>query len=217
MIVRIELTYKTPKGAETTFSSNEMSAKDALIIAEDIEKTGRAKRLMFADNSESSWTMKELKKYMKDIQTEPHHVSVYFDGGFNRETMQSGLGCAIYYEQSGKTYRVRKNARVDELESNNEAEYAALDLALKELERIGVHHLPVKFIGDSQVVINQLSGEWPCYEENLSRWADRIESEMERLGIKPDYESVSRKANREADQLASQALKDIEIMSTIEI
>nr|WP_239549260.1 ribonuclease H family protein [Scopulibacillus daqui] len=213
----MELTYKTPKGIEAEFSSNEMNIEEALLIAEDVQKTGRAKHLTFIDENARSWTIKELKKFAEGIQTEPYHVSVYFDGGFNRETRKSGLGCAVYYEQNGKTYRVRKNALVDELESNNEAEYAALDLALKELERLGVHHLPVRVIGDSQVVIHQLNGEWPCYEESLSRWADRIESRMEKLGITPDYQSVSRKENREADQLASQALKGTDIMSTIDI
>ncbi|MBM7646297.1 ribonuclease HI [Scopulibacillus daqui] len=217
MNVRMELTYKTPKGIEAEFSSNEMNIEEALLIAEDVQKTGRAKHLTFIDENARSWTIKELKKFAEGIQTEPYHVSVYFDGGFNRETRKSGLGCAVYYEQNGKTYRVRKNALVDELESNNEAEYAALDLALKELERLGVHHLPVRVIGDSQVVIHQLNGEWPCYEESLSRWADRIESRMEKLGITPDYQSVSRKENREADQLASQALKGTDIMSTIDI
>ncbi len=134
MNVRIECTYKTPKGMETALSSEEMGAEKALLIAEDMEKTGRTKNVLFIDSGESSWTMKELKKYMKGIQTEPHNVTAYFDGGFDQDTKKSGLGCAIYYEQNGKSYRLRKNALVEGLETNNEAEYAALHLALKECE-----------------------------------------------------------------------------------
>ena len=52
-----------------------------------------------------------------------------------------------------------------ELTSNNEAEYAALYLSLQELDLLNVHHLPVRFIGDSQVVINQMGGEWPTARE----------------------------------------------------
>ncbi|KHE72236.1 ribonuclease H family protein [Halobacillus sp. BBL2006] len=217
MKVRIECTYQTKKGTKTTLSSEEMSSEKALLIAEDLEKSGRSKRLIFIDQHNNSWTVKELKKFLKGIETEPHNITVYFDGGYDLNTRESGLGCAIYYDQNGKSQRLRRNAYVQELHSNNEAEYAALHLALKELELMQVHHIPVKFIGDSQVVINQLSGEWPCLEEELSNWADRIEEKIEELGIQPEYEVVSRKRNREADKLAAQALNDIEITSLVEL
>src|SRR5699024_11797205 len=71
-------------------------------------------------------------------------ISVYFDGGFDGNTRTSGLGCVIYFEQNDKSWRQRKNALVEELETNNEAEYAALHLAVQEMELIGVHHLPVR-------------------------------------------------------------------------
>jgi ribonuclease HI len=217
MKVRIELSYKTPKGTETTFTSDEMRAAHAILIAEDLMKTGRVKQLTFVDSHENSWTMKELKKFMEGIQTEPHNVKVYFDGGFDLKDKNSGLGCVIYYEQNNKAYRLRRNALVQELNTNNEAEYAALHLGLQELDLLGVHHLPVTFVGDSKVVINQLNGEWPCYEAELSEWIDRIEAKFEKMGITPDYEIVSRKLNREADHLASQALSGTDITSTMEL
>lgn len=217
MNIHIELTYKTPKGTETTFRSDEMSAEKALLLAEDLGRTGRLKELLFIDDHENTWTLKELKKHQQGIQTEPHNITVYFDGGFDLQTKRSGLGCAIYYEQNGKSLRLRRNALVEELDTNNEAEYAAMHLGLQELELLGVHHLPVTFVGDSKVVINQLNEEWPCYEAELAKWADRIERKLGKLGIEPVYKVVSRKGNREADQLASQALKEIEITSTSEL
>lgn len=217
MHVRIEWTYKTPKGIEAHFSSDEMDARQALLLTEDLEKTGRTKNITFIDSDGQTWVLKELKKFLIGIQTEPHNVMVYFDGGFDRETKQSGLGCAIYYEQNGKSWRLRKNAQVSGLGTNNEAEYAALHFAINECETLGIHHLPVKIVGDSQVVINQLSGEWPCMEAELNKWADRVEKNMEKLGIRPEYEAVSRKNNQEADHLAGQALMGIEIAGTIEI
>lgn len=216
MKVRIILAYKTPKGTTAAFESEEMQAETAVMIAEDVERTGRAREIAFVDSHDSSWTMKEIKKYMEGIQTEPHNVTVYFDGGFDLDKKSSGLGCAIYYEQNQKSYRLRRNALVDGLDTNNEAEYAAFHFCLQELELLGVHHLPVTFVGDSQVVLNQLNKDWPVYEETLNKWADRIETKLEQMGIEPEYELVSRKKNREADQLASQALKGIEITSTSE-
>ncbi|WP_349408179.1 reverse transcriptase-like protein [Pseudalkalibacillus sp. SCS-8] len=217
MQVRIEFTYKTPKGIRTTFRSEEMQAEDAISMVEDLERTGRSRDIRLIDHKEHTWSLKELKEFLKGIETEPHNIVVYFDGGFDLEAKRSGLGCVIYYDQNGKSYRIRKNALVEELTSNNEAEYAALHLALKELALLDVHHLPVKLTGDSQVVINQLNGEWPVMEETLSEWADRIELTLKKLGLEPEYQLVSRKDNQEADRLASQALKEVEISSTSEV
>ncbi len=66
-------------------------------------------------------------------------------------------------------------------------------------------------------MINQLLGEWPCLEQQLNRWADRIEDKLHHLGIRPEYSAISRKKNEEADQLASQALREVEITSTVEL
>ncbi|MBB5175079.1 reverse transcriptase-like protein [Texcoconibacillus texcoconensis] len=217
MFVRLEVTYKTKKGTEVMFTSDEMNAEKALLIAEDLEKTGRLKDLVFIDHYDTTLTMKELKRYTEEIKTEPHNITVYFDGGFDLKTKMSGLGCVIYYDQNGKSFRQRKNRLVEALDTNNEAEYAALHFAIQELEELGVHHLPVKFVGDSQVVINQLNEEWPVMEDVLNSWADRVEENLEALGITPEYTVVPRKNNQEADRLATQALEETEIMSTVEI
>lgn len=103
------------------------------------------------------------------------------------------------------------------METNNEAEYAALYFTLTILEELGVHHLPCEFIGDSQVVLKQLEGEWPCYEDVLNRWLDRIENKQKELGLEPRYTVVSRKENKEADKLASQALEGKMINSKMQI
>ena len=215
--VKIELVYKTVKDGEVAFISDERMVKDAILIAKDLQKTGRVKKIHFTDERRTDWTLKQLEKYITEIKEEPHHIIVYFDGGFDLKNKTAGLGCVIYYEQNDRKYRLRKNALVEGLVSNNEAEYAALHLGLKELELLGVHHLPVTFVGDSLVVVHQLNGEWPCYEEELSAWIDRIEEKVEVLGIIPTYEAISRKQNREADHLASQALKGLEITSEKEI
>ncbi|MCM3711401.1 ribonuclease H family protein [Sporosarcina luteola] len=216
MNVTIEWTYKSPKGMETVFHSEEMDASQAILIAEDLERTGRAKSIKFIDRFDSSWTVKEMKGYLKGIETEPHNITVYFDGGFDLTTRAAGLGCVIYYDQNGTSFRLRRNVAISELISNNEAEYAALHFGLQELELLNVHDLSVRFIGDSRVVINHLSEEWPVVENNLFSWADRIEAKMKELGIRPEYELVSRKKNAEADRLATQALNGIEVSATIE-
>lgn len=216
MKITIEWVYEKNR-ATTTFRSEEMSPGEALHIAKDIENTGRVKKLTFIDQHDSIWMAKELKKYLKEMETEPHHVTVYFDGGYDIQSGDAGLGCAIYFEQSGKEYRVRRNVEANGLASNNEAEYAALQLSLVELELLEVHHQTVRFIGDSQVVINQMNGEWPVYEKDLAAWADRIDTKLNKMGITPEYELIPRKENQEADRLATQALNGLEIASKIEL
>ncbi len=82
---------------------------------------------------------------------------------------------------------------------------------------IGVHHQTVRFIGDSQVVINQMSGEWPIYEKELTNWANKIDEKLNQLGIKSEFKLVSRKGNEEVDRLATQALNNTIIEGKIEL
>ncbi|MFS0823037.1 ribonuclease H family protein [Bacillus sp. 1P02SD] len=217
MKLKLEWTYKTPKNQVITLMSDEVTAEDALRIAEDFERTGRTKDLVFYDERQTKWTKKELIKLIKEIETEPQDILAYFDGGYDIQSGNAGLGVAIYYTQNKKTYRVRVNEMFEEMESNNEAEYAAFWLMLNTLEELGVHHTTVTFKGDSQVVLNQLSGEWPCFEENLNRWLDRIEEKIQKMGIQANYHSIGRKQNTEADRLATQALEGTFVSSKFEI
>ncbi|AIE60468.1 reverse transcriptase-like protein [Bacillus methanolicus] len=213
----LEWKYKL-KGNETVLFTSDLLEGDLAIKAgEEIVKSGKAADLAYYDELGTSWTMKEMKKLAAEIEEEPHDVVVYFDGGFHKELNQAGLGAVIYYKQGKKKYRIRANQLFDEMETNNEAEYAALYFTLTILEELGVHHLPCEFIGDSQVVLKQLEGEWPCYEDVLNRWLDRIENKQKELGLEPRYTVVSRKENKEADKLASQALEGKMINSKMQI
>jgi ribonuclease HI len=217
MKYKLEWTYKL-KGKEGIFlTSDWMEAELAILGGEDIEKSGKSKELIFYDEMGQSWNLKEMKKLIVEIEEDPHEVMIYFDGGFKQDAYQAGLGVVIYFRQGKKKYRVRANELIDEMETNNEAEYAALYYALNLLIELGVHQVPCDIKGDSQVVINQLEGEWPCYEENLNRWIDRIEQRIKTLGIKPRYQLVPRNDNKEADKLATQALEGKNIYSKMQL
>ena len=213
MKLTLEWTYQTKSGATTTFISPKLTPHEALLFAEDIEKTGRVKQLTITNEYDSTWMIKELKKYIKELETEPYEVTIYFDGSFDHHTNTAGLGIVIYYTQNNMPHRLRKNALFDYIESNNEAEYAALSFAINELIELGAHHQPIHIKGDSQVVINQMNGEWPAYEKNLAKWADQIDALLEKHGFKASYEFIPRNSNKEADQLASQALQGTDISS----
>lgn len=203
----IEYMYKHPKShVKIRFVSDSISLNEALFTATDLEKTGRMSELVFIDTKGVSWTKKELLKLTQVKKEEPKNISIYFDGGYKAETGTSGQGIIIRYSQNGLNYRIKKNASLTNLESNNEAEYAALWVAAKELEELGVQYEEVNIQGDSKVVIEQLKGEWPCYETNLQNWADKIETIFKKLQIEPVYEWVARNKNKDADQLVTQAL-----------
>ncbi|WP_066369174.1 reverse transcriptase-like protein [Neobacillus fumarioli] len=210
MKYRLEWKYNVVN-EKIQISSDWVTGETAIQLGEELEKTGKISDLYFYDERGTSWILKEMKKLLTEIEDEPHDILVYFDGGYLKESNQAGLGAVIFFKQGKKKYRIRANERIDQMDSNNEAEYAAFYFALNILEDLGVHHLSCEFKGDSQVVLKQLEGEWPCYEQELNRWLDRIEEKIETLGIKPTYTVISRNENKDADKLATQALngKDI--------
>ncbi|MFY4776050.1 reverse transcriptase-like protein [Metabacillus sp. RGM 3146] len=217
MKVMLVWSYQSSKGIRTVFTSEYLHADQAILLAADLEKTGRTKDIVFVDEQELSWTKKEFIRLTEEIAEEPHDVTAFFDGSFDLETLRAGAGAAIYYTQNNQKYRIRANQELDEMTSNNEAEYAAFWFLLQELEKLGVKGQQVEFRGDSQVVLKQLAGEWPCYEESFVKWLDRIENKLADLHIQASFFPLSRKDNEEADQLASQAMNHIPVKSQLKL
>lgn len=217
MKYKLEWNYKLKGREAVSFRSDWIEAELALLAGEDIEKSGKAAELYYYDENGTSWKTKELKKLLTEIEEEPHDVIVYFDGGFNKSTNQAGIGAVIYYKQGKKKYRIRTNELFDDIENNNEAEYAAMYFAVNLLEELGASHITCEFKGDSQVVLMQLKGEWPCYDESLNRWLDRIEERIKKLSIHASYTPITRAENKEADKLATQALDGKLINSKMQI
>lgn len=58
MNVFMEWIYVTSKKKEMVWTSKEMDVAEALTFAEDIEKTGRVKQLLFYDARGVAWTKK---------------------------------------------------------------------------------------------------------------------------------------------------------------
>lgn len=217
MNVSIRWLYQTPRNQETRFESAEMPLERALLFIEDMERTGRMKQVELIDGRGAAWTVKEAKRYIKEVEVEPHNVRIYFDGGYKRETSEAGLGCVIYYEQNGKSYRLRQNAFVEGFASNNEAEFAALHLALQELEFLGARGIPVEIRGDSQVVLQHMIEDWEIMDPTLASWGRRVDQKIDKLKLQPEYHKIPRHKNNEANRLATQALKGIPVAAEIEI
>ncbi|WP_335869644.1 reverse transcriptase-like protein [Bacillus sp. 2205SS5-2] len=202
------------KGLEgTTFESDWVLRHNVQPLISDLEKSGKSKNIMIVDELGAEWSKKEYMKLNQQLETEPENVILYFDGGFHKETNVAGIGVVVYYDKNGESYRYRRNNRLESIQHNNEAEYAALFEALMSLEDIGVQHTVCEIKGDAQGLIKQLQGEWPCYEATLNRWLDRIEEKINNLPVRASYSVIKRNQNKEAHQLASQALEGKEIHS----
>ena len=213
MDVSIHWTYGV-KGRTLPLYSEPLPAKEALQWADDMEKTGRVQTILFVDRYDSYWTKKQLQKYCQEIETEPSAIRIYVDGGFQREKRIAGIGVVIYYEQHGRAFRLRMNKQLTALQSNNEAEFAALLEACKQLEQLGAKQQDIHIYSDAQVVMHEMSGEWGIDAGN--EWATKIEALLQRLHLRPMYEHIPRQQNKEAHRLATQALDGIFIHATKE-
>ncbi len=79
MNFQIEWHYKSSKHKQLIFTSDFTDANEALMIVGDLEKTGRTKEIFLLDEQQQKWTVKEAKKLLQEVQTEPHDIVAYFD------------------------------------------------------------------------------------------------------------------------------------------
>jgi ribonuclease HI len=206
MKYKIHWLYKTKRGLQTELTTDYMNIEEVLQFAEDFEKTGRAKELLFYDEMDAEWSLKEMKKLSKQVEEEPQEILVYFDGGYDVQTKEAGVGICVYYKKGNTNYRIRRNAYIEGIDDNNEAEYASLLYGMNILEELGIKYEAVTLRGDSQVVLQQ-----------LNHYLDQIEQKAKQMKLKLVCEPISRKQNKEAHQLATQALEGTVIDSHKEI
>jgi len=112
-------------------------------------------------------------------------IGIVFDGG-SRGNPGQGYGSYVmrWPGEQQQIVRLRFGNRV----TNNEAEYdtliAALEAVLKRLRDGGADpktaRLEVR--GDSQLVINQVKGEWQCKDSRMAARRDRARALLQQLG-----------------------------------
>lgn len=77
MKVIMQWTYHASKKPSADFVSDWLDAGTALVITEDLEKAGRLKEVEFKDEFDTTWTKKELKKLLTEVEEEPQDVTVF--------------------------------------------------------------------------------------------------------------------------------------------
>lgn len=146
----------------------------------------------------------ELKvlSFNNSIGFDMHGLSAkaWFDGACAGNPGPMGIGGLIILE-GGEKHTISEQRGFG---TNNVAEYTALIEVLKLAIELGVTDLQVK--GDSQLVVNQVNGDWAVKNRGLVPYCDAAEVLMARI---PRFKLqwVRREQNQEADRLSSSALK----------
>ncbi len=139
---------------------------------------------------------------------DPARVEVRFDGACDPPRgggvatfgfVVSGAG--LYHEDCGLAVRPHVLHA-----TNNVAEYVAAIRALEWLNGQG-YQGAVELVGDSQLVIRQMLGEYRVLKEHLKAYHDRL-TQLVRGFSHVDYRWVPREENQRADALSKQALEE---------
>lgn len=113
--------------------------------------------------------------------TGPVDYLIVFDGG-SRGNPGPGYGSYVIFDARGEGRPVRLEF-ADEV-TNNEAEYQTLLAALRDLrQRVAsaADQLAIKILGDSQLVIQQVKGEWKTKEPRLRALRTEVLAELRRF------------------------------------
>ncbi|HEX5185252.1 MAG TPA: ribonuclease HI [Nitrososphaeraceae archaeon] len=91
--------------------------------------------------------------------------------------------------------------------SNNVAEYAGLIKLLEWLSKNRYENFPILIQGDSQLIINQISGKYKVKSEKLMSYYEKTKSLIKNFdNIKIEW--IARDNNKDADNLANKAYID---------
>jgi ribonuclease HI len=128
-------------------------------------------------------------------------VVIFTDGAAKPNPGPAAIGATIKSEQG------RLMASISQAigrATNNQAEYRAIIAALEEAVKLGVEQVDMR--SDSELVVKQISGEYRVKNvalKSLYQKVRQLRSQFEDFTI--TY--IPRQQNKEADNLASMALK----------
>ncbi|XP_065638260.1 uncharacterized protein LOC136071189 [Quercus suber] len=122
--------------------------------------------------------------------------NIHIDGSSNR---QAGGASVVLQSPEGDT--VECMVRLEFPTTNNEAEYEALIAGLDLVKAAGAEKVIVYC--DSQVIVNQISGEYECKGERMKKYLDQARRRMNELKVK--IIQIPQGENEQADRLAKAA------------
>ena len=121
-------------------------------------------------------------------------MRIYIDGICRPNPGEMGIG--VYFEDGTEI-----SERAGE-GTNNEAEYLALERALKEVHLRGLRNVVIHT--DSQLLANQVGGGWKIKSATSRKYVPRIRSLMNGMDVRLEW--IPREQNKRADKLSKKAL-----------
>ncbi len=132
-------------------------------------------------------------------------IVVYTDGGARGNPGPAGAGVVI---QKDGAVAAEVKAYLGDHQTNNWAEYEAVVIALGKLLEMNLRDSDVEFRLDSQLVVEQLKGNWKIKEPNLKEQAAKVHSLLKDFGT-VTFTYVPREENKDADRLVNEALDEM--------
>jgi ribonuclease HI len=143
---------------------------------------------------------KEEKKGEAILQEKVYVL--HFDGCSKGNPGTAGAG-AVIYEDGQEIYA--RSVFVGEHETNNVAEYTGLLIGMQSAIERGIRKLIV--IGDSQLIIQQMLGEYRVKSPGLLALYQQVKK-IERHFASVTYQHVYRNQNARADALSNEGLSN---------
>ena len=151
-------------------------------------------------------------KYITDIPSPINKIKIFpqyeysmnFDGCSKGNPGPSGIGAVIYHNGQ----EIWASCQYIGTKTNNQSEYSALILGLKEALSRDIKHLYV--FGDSQLVINQITGVYKVKNnllQELYQEVQTLKTQFEYI----EFTHVYREFNKRADALSNMALNVLDI------
>ena len=137
---------------------------------------------------------------MKSLGREDRLI-IYIDGASRGNPGRAGAGIWITNREGRKISEV---SRYLGTKTNNEAEYWALLLGLREAKRLGGEALQI--FTDSELVERQIKGVYRVRDLNLKALHKTVLQNLKTFSSF-EIESIPREGNKEADRLANQAIQ----------
>jgi ribonuclease HI len=137
---------------------------------------------------------------MKSLGPEDRLI-IYIDGASKGNPGRAGAGIWI---TNGEGEKISEVSRYLGHKTNNEAEYWALLLGLREAKRLGGEALQI--FTDSELVERQIKGVYRVKDLDLKALHKTVIENLKTFSSF-EIESIPREENKEADRLANQAIQ----------
>jgi ribonuclease HI len=132
----------------------------------------------------------------------PSKLRVHVDGGARGNPGPAAIAAVISDEDGGI---VEERSEMIGTATNNVAEYRALLLGIERAATLGAGEL--ELIGDSELIVRQVKGEYKVKDETLRGLHDQVRQALQGFD-RWSISHVRREENAEADRLVNEELDE---------